>query len=133
MTEALPANATILLLVSDPLMRTILHETLERAGYLVVVAGDVGAAVDRLKELRPDLLIVRPHINSMPGHMAAHYLRTRCPGLPVLIVGGFMDDERVRVQTAIQDYHVFPKPFTADELLGKVRDVLRSVHEKKTA
>jgi DNA-binding NtrC family response regulator len=130
MTEALPANATILLLVSDPLMRTLLHETLERAGYLVVDAGDVGAAVDRLKELRPDLLIVRPFINSMPGHMAANYLRTRCPGLPVLIVGGFMDDERVNVQTAIEDFHLFPKPFAADDLLSNVRDVLRIVHDK---
>jgi DNA-binding response OmpR family regulator len=131
MTEGLSANATILVLVSDPLMRTLLHETLERAGYLIVEAGDVGAAVDRLKEMRPDLLIVRPHINSMPGHMAAHYLRTRCPGLPVLIVGGFLDDERVRVQTAVQDYHVFPKPFAAEELLGTVRDVLRSVQKKR--
>jgi DNA-binding NtrC family response regulator len=130
MTEALPANATILLLVSDPLMRTLLHETLERAGYLVVDAGDVGAAVDRLKELRPDLLIVRPFINSMPGHMAANYLRTRCPGLPVLMVGGFMDDERVNVQTAIEDFHLFPKPFAADDLLSNVRDVLRIVHDK---
>jgi DNA-binding NtrC family response regulator len=130
MTEALPANATILLLVSDPLMRTVLHETLERAGYLIVAAGDVGAAVDRLKELRPDLLIIRPFINSMPGHMAAEYLRTRCPGLPVLIVGGFMDDERVNVQTAIKDFHLFPKPFAAQDLLSNVRDVLRIVHEK---
>jgi DNA-binding NtrC family response regulator len=130
MTEALPANSTILLLVSDPLMRTLLHETLERTGYLIVDAGDVGAAVDRLKELRPDLLIVRPFINSMPGHMAANYLRTRCPGLPVLIVGGFMDDERVSVQTAIEDFHLFPKPFAADDLLSKVRDVLRIVHDK---
>jgi DNA-binding NtrC family response regulator len=130
MTEALPANSTILLLVSDPLMRTVLHQTLERAGYLIVAAGDVGAAVDRLKELRPDLLIVRPFINSMPGHMAANYLRTRSPGLPVLIVGGFMDDERVNVQTAIEDFHLFPKPFAAEDLLNKVRDVLRIVHDK---
>ena len=35
--------------------------------------GDLGAAVDRLKRMRPDLLIVRPYINSMPGHMAAAF------------------------------------------------------------
>lgn len=130
MTDKFPANATILLLISDPLMRTILHETLERAGYLVVTAGDVGAAVDRLKEMRPDLLIIRPYINSMPGYMAAHYLRSRCPGLPVLIVAGFMDDQRIRDQNALKDYYVFPKPFGRDELLGNVRDVLRTVHGK---
>jgi DNA-binding response OmpR family regulator len=130
MAEPLPANTSILLLDSDPLMRTILHETLERAGYLVVNAGDLGAAVDRLKEMRPDLLIVRPQISSMPGRMAAHYLRTKCPGLPVLMVGGYMDDERVHVQDSIQDLHLFPKPFAASELLAKVKDVLRIVHAK---
>ena len=130
MTDALPENATILLLDSDPLMRTILHETLERTGYLVVNAADVGAAVDRLKEMRPDLLIVRPQISSMPGNMAAQYLRTRCPGLPVLIVGGFMDDDRVHVEDSINDFHVFPKPFAASDLLTAVREVLRIIHEK---
>jgi DNA-binding response OmpR family regulator len=131
MNEALPGNATILLLASDPLMRTIVHETLERAGYLVIDAGDVGAAVDRLKEMRPDLLLIRPYISSMPGHMAAQYLRTRCPGLPVLMVGGFLDDDRVRVEVAIDDFQIFPKPYSADELLSKVRDVLRIIHQKR--
>jgi DNA-binding response OmpR family regulator len=128
MAEPFPAN--ILLLISDPLMRTILYETLERSGYLVVMAGDVGEAVDRLKELRPDLLIVRPDINSMPGSTAAQYLRTRCPGLPILVVGGFMDDERVHALQAIKDYYIFPKPFGRDELLDAVKEVLRSVHSQ---
>lgn len=130
MPDTFPANANILLLISDPLMRTILQETLERAGYVVVSAGDVGSAVDRVKELRPDLLIIRPYINSMPGHMAAHYLRTRCPGLPVLIVAGFMDDQRVRDQHELKEFYMFPKPFARDELLANVKEVLRISHEK---
>ncbi len=125
-----PANFTILLLVSDPLMRTIFDETLQRAGYLVVAAGDVGSAVDRLKEMRPDLLIIRPYISSMPGHMAADYLRTKCPGLPVMIVAGLMDDDRIHVQNAVEDFYVFPKPFPASEFLDKVKEVLRMSHRK---
>ena len=125
-----PSNANILLLISDPLMRTILQETLERAGYLVVSAGDVGTAVDRVKELRPDLLIVRPYVASMPGHMAAQYLRTRCPGLPVMIVTGFMEDHRIRDEHELKEFFTFPKPFARDELLGNVREVLSIVHGK---
>jgi DNA-binding response OmpR family regulator len=129
MTDTSPANESILLLVSDPLMRTVLREALEHAGYLVVAVDGVGAAVDRLKRMRPDLLIVRPYINSMPGSMAAQYLRTWCPGLPVLIVDGFLDDERIHVQNATEDFHTFPKPFARDDLLGKVREVLRNARE----
>jgi DNA-binding response OmpR family regulator len=130
MSDAVQAPATILLLASDPLMRTILHETLERSGYLVVSVADVGVAVDRIKQMRPDLLVIRPYINGMSGHKAADYLRSRCAGLPVLIVGGFMDDERVRVQNAIEDFYVFPTPFAPSDLLGNVRNVLDAIHEK---
>jgi DNA-binding response OmpR family regulator len=128
MPDTFPAN--ILLLISDPLMRTILQETLERAGYVVVSAGDVGSAVDRVRELRPDLLIIRPYVESMPGHMAAHVLRERCPGLPVLIVTGFMDDQRVRDQHELREFYIFPKPFAREELLANVKEVLRISHEK---
>src|ERR1700685_793740 len=120
MADKFPAN--LLLLISDPLMRTILQETLERAGYVVVSAGDVGSAVDRVKELRPDLLITRPYVESMPGHMAAQHLRTRAPGLPVLMLTGFMEDHRIRDQHELKEFYVFPKPFARDELLANVRE-----------
>jgi CheY-like chemotaxis protein len=121
-----PADATILLLDSDPVMRAALRDALAGAGYLVVVAADLGSAVDRLRELRPDLLVMRPYINSMPGHMAADYLRTKRQGLAVLIIGGFMDDDRVRDQNAISMYHIFPKPFQRSELLASVKEVLNT-------
>ena len=65
MADLSPSNTTILLLVSDPLMRDVLRDGLNSAGYLVVVASDLGEAVDRLREIRPHLLITRPYISSM--------------------------------------------------------------------
>jgi DNA-binding response OmpR family regulator len=127
MTDAFTGNASILLLDSDPLTRTILHETLERGGYLVVAVDGLGAAVDRLKMMRPDLLIVRPYIGTMPGRMAAQYLRTLYSGLAVLSVDGCIDDERIHVQNTVHKFHMFPKPFAPVELLGKVREILRIV------
>jgi DNA-binding response OmpR family regulator len=122
-----PSDATILLLVSDPLMREVLRDALQSAGYLVMVAGDIGAGVDRVNEMRPDLLITRSYISSMPGRMAADYLRTKRPGLPVLIVSGFMDDDRVRAQHAISDFHIYPRPFTRSEFLTEVKEVLSTI------
>jgi len=121
-------GATILLLDSEPLTRTILHETLERAGYLVVSVGDLGAAVDRLKRMRPDLLIVRPYINSMPGHMAAQHLRVSSPGLPVLVIDGAIDDERIHVRNEVHKIEAFPRPFGRADLLEKVKHVC-TVHK----
>jgi CheY-like chemotaxis protein len=129
MSDFSPSNTTILLLVSDPVMRDVLRDALDSAGYLVVVAGELGAAVDRLREMRPDLLITRPYINSMTGQIAADYLRTKRNGLPILIVSGYMEDDRVRDQFAIEDFHVFPRNFTRAELLNEVHKILSDLQK----
>ena len=129
MSDISPSNTTILLLVSDPVMRDVLRDALDVAGYLVVVAGELGAAVDRLREMRPDLLITRPYINSMTGQIAADYLRTKRPGLPIMIVTGYMEDDRIRDQNAIEEFHVFPRNFTREDFLGEVRKVLSGLQK----
>jgi DNA-binding response OmpR family regulator len=117
-------KTTILLLVSDPLVRTILKETLDLGGYLVLSSGDLGQAVDRMKECKPDLLITRTYVDGLPGHEAAMYLRTKCLGMRVLMLGGLLDDERLRYRAELQDFEVFPKPYSAAVLLQEVRRVL---------
>ena len=117
-------KTTILLLVSDPVVRSILKETLEREGYTVLASGDLGQAVDRLQECTPDLLITRTYVESLPGHEAAMYLRTKCLGMRVLMLGGLLDDERLQYRAAQQGFAVFPKPYTAAALLQEVRHVL---------
>jgi len=117
-------TATILLLVSDPVVRSVLKETLERAGYTVLATGDLGQAVDRLKQSQPDLLITRTYVEGLTGHDAAIYLRTKCLKMRVLIVGGLLDDERLQYREALQGFEVYPKPYTAAELLQEVKEVL---------
>jgi DNA-binding response OmpR family regulator len=121
-------NTQILLLISDPDMRGIIRDTLASQGYLVDATGDFGAAVDKLKQSTPDLLIIRPYISSMPGHEAVAYLRTKRPGLPVLMVGGLIDDTRLSYRDSLQNIHVFPKPFTAEQLLQAVQEALAANH-----
>jgi DNA-binding response OmpR family regulator len=123
-------NATILLLDSEPTMRATLRDALADAGYLVATAGDLGEALDRLAETPPDLLITRPYINSMPGRIAAEYLRTKQNGLHVLVVAGFLEDDRIEVQNAIDEFHLFPKPFRRAELAENVKDVLELIRRK---
>jgi two-component system, OmpR family, response regulator len=117
-------KSTILLLVSDPVVRSVMKETLERAGYTVLATGDLGNAVDRLKEVEPDLLITRTYVESLPGHDAAVYLRTKCQKMNVLIVGGLLQDDRLELRESLAGFEVFPKPYRAAELLQKVTEVL---------
>ena len=79
MPKTAAANCCILLLDSDPLTRAVLHDVLQRAGYLVMEASDLGVAVDRIKMSKPDLLLVRPYISSMTGAMAASICTPKLP------------------------------------------------------
>src|ERR1035437_5870371 len=124
MTDRSLLKTTILLLVSDPIVRIVMQETLEQAVYMVMATGDLGQAVDRLKECIPDLLITRTYVEGLPGHDAAMYLRTKCLEMRVLMLGGLLDDERLQYREAMQGFEVFPKPYSVAELLKKVRDVL---------
>jgi CheY-like chemotaxis protein len=121
-------KTTILLLVSDPVVRSVLKETLEREGYSVLAVGEMGQAVDRLEECTPDLLITRTYVEGLPGHEAAMYLRTKCVNMRVLMLGGLLDDERLRNREALQGFEVFPRPYSAAELLQEGKNVLSMPH-----
>jgi CheY-like chemotaxis protein len=117
-------KTTILLLVSDPIVRSVLKETLEREGYSVLDAAGLGEAVDRLKLSTPDLLITRTYVQSLSGHDAAVYLRTKCKKMRVLILGGLLDDARLQNREALEGFRVFPEPYSATVLLQQVKDIL---------
>jgi DNA-binding NtrC family response regulator len=119
-----PNQTTILLLVSDPLVRAVTQETLQEQGYVVVSSGDLGVAVDWLKDLEPDLLITRIYVERMSGHAAAKYLQTKRPEMRVLIMSGLLDDERLANRESIAGFEIFPRPYSAAEFLEKVREVL---------
>ena len=116
---------TILLLVSDPVVRSVFKETLENAGYTVLATGDLGNAVDRLKEIEPDLLLTRTYVEGMPGHDAAVYLRSKCLKMKVLIVGGLLQDDRLELRESLAGFEVFPPPYHRAELLDKVQQILQ--------
>jgi len=119
-----PTNTTILLLISDPVVRAAVRDALQHGGYLVTSVGDLGTAVDRMKEGTPDLLMIRSYIEDIPGYDAAKYLRTKVPGLKVLMVGGLIDDDRLVNRMTLEGFEVFPKPYPAAALLEKVKEVL---------
>ncbi len=120
----------ILLLDSEPVVRAVMKEALERAGYVVAATGGLGEAVDRLAEGRVELLITRPYIDNISGHEAAKYLLQRNPKMGVLVIAGLLEDDRLRDRAAIERFEIFPRPFTAAQMLEKVKEVLKATKER---
>jgi CheY-like chemotaxis protein len=121
----------ILLLASEPVFRSVLKEVLERAGYVVLATGSLGAAVARLKDSGIDLLITHPYVDNITGHEAARYLRTKNPGMGVLIVAGLLDDDRLQYRAALEEFQIFPPPFTVAQFTQQVAAVLKTVHDRQ--
>jgi two-component system alkaline phosphatase synthesis response regulator PhoP len=124
MPDKPPMETTILLLISEPLARQVTREVLERAGYAVMSTGDLGTAVDRMDESKPDLLIIAPYVETITGHDAAKYLQGRSPGLRILMVAGLLADDRLLNRAELEQVAIFPEPFTGRELVAKVKQVL---------
>ena len=120
----------ILLLGSEPVLRSVMTEVLEHAGYVVLATGSLGAAVDTLAHCKIDLLITHPYIDNIPGHEAAKYLRARNPQMGILVVAGLLDDDRLQYRAHLEGFGIFPPPFTAAQLIEKVAEVLKTAQER---
>jgi|SRR5580700_1489550 DNA-binding NtrC family response regulator len=115
---------TILVLESEPVVRSILTEFLAREDYLVLAAGDLGQAVKWLGTCQPDLLVTGLYVSEIAGHDAAVYLRAKCPLMHVLMVAGFPDDDRIESRAMNQNFYTFPARFERADLVQKVKEVL---------
>ena len=123
--ECMSTNcATILVFHSAPVVRTVIREILEREGYVVRATGDLGIAVDMVRESPPDLLLINEYVADINGHDAALYLCKKCPSMRVLMVAGLPADQRIDARTTGEGFMVFPKPFAPAELVGEVRAIL---------
>ena len=118
-------RSTILLLHAVPVVRNVIREILEDAGYVVRATGDLGVAVAMLRESPPDLLVVGVYVGDISGHDAALYLSQKCHRMHVLVLSGLPDDPRVVLWTAGENFRVFPQPFPKADFLAKVREVLQ--------
>lgn len=114
----------IMLLISDPVVRSVIQEILEHRGYQVLPAGTLGAAVDMMRHYRPDLLIMRSYVDNMPGHEAAVFLRRKSPGLRVLMLSGFPNDDRLTNRAILNDFAMYPQPYSAEDFVAEVKRVL---------
>lgn len=120
--EPAGGTETILLVEDDPGVRRQALRGLAAAGYQVHVAADGEEALALAATLpqAPDLLLTDVVMPRVDGARLAGMLHARWPGLRVLFTSGYMDE---RLAPA-GDGHFLQKPFTATQLLARVRDAL---------
>ena len=124
--EAPGGHETILVLEDDDGVRSFLRDSLERHGYRVLIA-DQPAVARSLAETftdRIDLLIVDVVLPGTTGTEFARELADVRPGLPVLYISGYADAVLARQGTRPKASNFLQKPFSAAEVLKRIRRLL---------
>jgi PAS domain S-box-containing protein len=122
------ATETVLVTEDDEALLRLTHRILEKAGYAVLLAStplDALALIESHAH-RVDLLLTDVVLPEMNGRALAEEALRRVPGLRVLYMSGYTDDAIVHRDALARDTHFIPKPFTPDQLLDKVREVLEA-------
>jgi two-component system cell cycle sensor histidine kinase/response regulator CckA len=122
------ASSHVLVVEDDPLVRAVIVRELAAQGYRVAEAPDGEAALQRMAEAREpfDIVITDLAMPRMDGRELAARVGAVRPGLPVLFMSGH-PDEGTRRAMADGDQTYLQKPFTAEELLGRVAEMLGRV------
>ncbi|GLY72408.1 DNA-binding response regulator [Actinoallomurus iriomotensis] len=115
----------ILVVDDEPAVRESLASSLAFEDYEVVTAADGVAALDELDRTQPDLAVLDILMPRMDGLTACRRLRARGETLPVLMLTArdTVGDRVTGLDAGADDYLV--KPFELDELLARVRALLR--------
>jgi EAL domain-containing protein (putative c-di-GMP-specific phosphodiesterase class I)/CheY-like chemotaxis protein len=125
-----PGRSTprVLIADDDPSVRSTFRQALTRAGYDVVEAEDGKAALDRLAEVEPDLLLLDVQMPGMSGLEVIESVRSdpTTATVPIILVTGLDDaDDRVRgLEAGATDY--VTKPVYLAELVARVDAHLRT-------
>lgn len=115
----------ILVVEDEYAMRRALEDTLRAAGYRVLVAADGEEGLKRAAEEKPDLVLLDVMLPRLDGFEVAAALRRLGTDQPILMLTakGTVEDRVQGLDAGADDYLV--KPFSTDELLARVRALLR--------
>lgn len=88
----------ILIVDDQPNLLELLCSELINEGFKVVSAADASSVSKRLKESKPDLVLLDLYLKGFQGWDLLRDIKNQYPGLPVIIVtayDGFVDDPRL--------------------------------------
>jgi two-component system response regulator MprA len=121
------ANAEFLVVVAedDPSVRNAVERVLELEGYQVQTANDGNAALDLITSSKPHAVVMDVMMPFADGLTVTRELRHRGNRTPILLLTARHEvgDRVAGLDAGADDYLV--KPFAVDELLARVRALLR--------
>jgi two-component system, cell cycle sensor histidine kinase and response regulator CckA len=116
----------ILVVEDDDAVRRMTREFLQLRGYTVLEARSATEAIQFVQSHKEtiDLVLTDVVMPGMKGRELVDRLGKLRPGLKVLYMSAYTEDDAINIGILSPGTAFIEKPFGPDELAGKVRDVL---------
>lgn len=121
----MPAKKTTILTADDdPQLLRLISRNLEFEGYEVYTASDGKQALEEIESRSPDLVLLDVMMPKMDGLTVCQRVREFSAVPIIIITARGQDQDKVRgLDLGADDY--LTKPFSVEEMLARVRAVLR--------
>jgi len=113
----------LLIIDDEPLSRDLLQDSLSEQGFEVGVAKDGFAALAQMHGALPDLIVSDLKMPNMSGFEFLSIARRRFPQVPTIAVSGEFHPPLEPLGVLADAF--LAKPFRFEELLSKIRELLR--------
>jgi two-component system response regulator ResD len=128
----MPAEARVLVVDDEPIVRDVLSRYLSREGFEVEVAADGQAALDLFEAIRPELIVLDLMLPGIDGLEVLRRIRSQNGGAVIMLTArGEEKDRVVGLELGADDY--VAKPFSPREVVARVRAVLRRTRDTPVA
>lgn len=119
------AQASVLVVDDEPIIRDVLSRYLAHAGFDVEAVGDGRRAVEAIRRDRPDLVILDLMLPGLDGLEVFRRVNDggEGPAVIMLTARGAETDRVVGLEMGADDY--VAKPFSPREVVARARSVLR--------
>ena len=118
--------ATVLMVDDVPLFRDVVLHALQRAGHQVTCAANGAAAMEALKTIRPDLILLDLAMPEMNGLAFLRQLRAdrMLSRTPVIVVSALSETPEVKeaMKIGVQG-HLLKSRFSLEQLIAQVKRV----------
>jgi DNA-binding response OmpR family regulator len=117
-------NVRIVTADDDPQLLRLIARNLEFEGYAVETASDGALALEQIERVAPDLVLLDVMMPKMDGFTVCQRVREFSAVPIIIITARGQDQDKVKgLDLGADDY--LTKPFSVEELLARVRAVLR--------
>ncbi len=121
----MPAKKTTVLVADDdPQLLRLVTRNLEFEGYEVLPVSDGQQALEQIEAQKPELVLLDVMMPKLDGFSVCHKTREFSTVPIILVTARGQEQDKIRgLDLGADDY--LTKPFSVDELLARVRAVLR--------